>query len=178
MRILLYTLLLSASCALNADAINGPGKEHEIKAAIIYHILHFVNWPEKSVSLSKKKLVLGILGENPFGDMFDSVRGESIFGKRFDIRFIPSPLSYDKVAGCHALYISQSETEQLTQIISILKGSGAITISDIEQFIDRGGMVGLVPTGGKIRFEINKTSIDGEKIKIAARVLRLATRLR
>ena len=151
--------------------------EDEIKAAIIYHILHFATWPEKDSS-PKKKIVLGILGTNPFGRAFDSIRGESIFGKKLEIKDFGHSLSAAEMAECHALYIGFSEARNLSQTLSALHGANVLTLSDIHHFTDHGGMVGLVKVDNKIRFEINKTASDREHIKIAAKVLRLAVTIK
>ena len=161
-----------------ADEAGQKNGENEIKAAITYHILHFASWPEKSPSYLKKRLVLGILGANPFGQAFDSLRGESIFGKKLEIKEFGEFPSMDEIAECHVLYISSSEADNLPKILSALQGASVLTVSDIHKFTDQGGMIGLIKVSNRIRFEINKTVSDREEIRIAAKVLRLAVRIK
>jgi hypothetical protein len=58
---------------------------------------------------------------------------------------------------CRILFISASEESQLKQILGALEGMSVLTVSDLPQFSQRGGMVQFVLDSKKVRFEVNLT---------------------
>jgi hypothetical protein len=76
--------------------------------------------------------------------------------------------------GCHMLFVSATGKKQRTQILESLRGTGALTVSDVEGFAEQGGMINLVMREGKVQFEINHKAATQEGLVISARLLSLA----
>ena len=55
-------------------------------------------------------------------------------------------------ATCRELFISSSETKQLTEILSNLGKLGVLTVSDMPEFVQQGGMVQFVMAEERVRF--------------------------
>jgi hypothetical protein len=53
------------------------------------------------------------------------------------------------------IFIGLTEKKHLGPILSSVKGAGALTVSDVENFSSSGGMIGFVFDVDRIRFEIN-----------------------
>ena len=52
-------------------AQESPPTEYQLKAAFLLNFAKFVEWPRVAFAEAGSPLVLGILGENPFGDALD-----------------------------------------------------------------------------------------------------------
>ncbi|MGD0553320.1 MAG: YfiR family protein [Sedimentisphaerales bacterium] len=93
MRRLLGPILVLLTCLLVADAYpeskSAQYKEYEVKAAFMYNFLKFVDWPEEKMASNDNQIIIGIIGEDPFGSAADilkdkKVEDRDVVIKRFD----------------------------------------------------------------------------------------------
>src|SRR5688572_2456800 len=60
-----------------APAQPAPAKEYQVKAVFLYNFAQFVEWPTTAFPTAETPLVIGVLGDDPFGGYLDeTVRGE------------------------------------------------------------------------------------------------------
>src|SRR5579862_6488787 len=53
--------------------------EYQLKAAFLYNFTKFVDWPPKALPVTDAPIVIGIVGDDPFGNEIDDlVRGEVV----------------------------------------------------------------------------------------------------
>src|SRR4051794_31583902 len=69
--------------AFLAGTSNSPAqstaKEYQVKAIFLFNFAQFVKWPSNAFPESQTPLVIGVLGEDPFGSYLDdAVRGETV----------------------------------------------------------------------------------------------------
>jgi hypothetical protein len=79
---------------------------------------------------------------------------------------------------CRVLYISASEDGRLKEILAGLDKSGVLTVSDIPQFSQRGGMIQFVLVGNKLRFEVNLTNAQTAGLTLSSDLLKVAVAVR
>jgi hypothetical protein len=79
---------------------------------------------------------------------------------------------------CHVLFVSDSELERLDTILGAVKGTHVLTVSDIPQFLRRGGMIQFTRQGGRLRFEINLPATQEARLMISSDLLRVASAVR
>ena len=117
-----------------------------------------------------------VLGEDPFGQALDAtLAGETIGNQRVAARRISSPqMSGD----CQILFISSSEANRLNRIIEALDKSAVLTVSDIPQFSQRGGMIQFVLEENRIRFEVNLAATQRAGLTLSSELLKVATVVR
>lgn len=150
--------------------------EYELKAAYLYNFARFVEWPAASESAKNASFAICVIGQDPFGTALDGVVArETIDGKPVITKRIAKP---QDAAACRVLYISSSEDSQLKAILSALDKSGVLTVSDIPQFSQRGGMIEFVPEGSRIRFEVNLASAEDAGLILSSDLLKVATSVR
>ena len=144
--------------------------EYQVKAAYLFNFAHFVTWP--SQESSRTPLVIGILGDDPFGSYLDeAVRGQKVINRPLTIqRFRRST----ELRNCNILFISQSEKDRATQIISSLKGRSILTVSDMDGFADSGGMIQFITAQNKIRVRINLNAVKAANMKVSSKLLSVA----
>ena len=64
-----------------AAAQSGGFSEYDVKAAFLYNFGKFIQWPTNAFASANAPLVIGIYGNNPFGQNIASVvRGKKING--------------------------------------------------------------------------------------------------
>src|SRR5690348_14171777 len=146
--------------------------EYELKAAMLYNLTRFVEWPASAYADAQAPTVLCILGQDPFGGSLASiVSKQAVNGRRTEIRHI----SNDKeTRGCHVVYVSSSERKNIVPILSTLKGASVLTVGEMAQFAVRGGMIQFSLEEKQVRFEINLEAASEADLKISSRLLVLA----
>ena len=170
-RILVLALILIVCFRCGGTAESPP--EYKFKAAYLFHFTQFVEWPSNVFTDAKSPLIIGILGENPFGNELENgLRDKTVDGRPIKTRIIQSPA--EARTNCHVLFISASEKQKEREIIQSLEGASILTVGETEDFTDSGGMIKFVSVDKRIRFEIKDETAKKAGLKIRAKLLTLA----
>jgi hypothetical protein len=136
--------------------------EYELKAAVLVQFLNFVKWPGGASD------TIGILGDDPFGDKLDKVRGRTK---------IKHGGSAEELKTCKIVFVSKSERGNVGAILASLADAHVLTVSDSDGFARQGGVIGLVMLGGGVRFEINESSEHRAGLTIGSKIKQYAIRI-
>jgi hypothetical protein len=165
-------LALLSSFALAAAVQAAEPREFEIKAVFLFNFAEFVDWPVEAFREAQSPLVIGILGEDPFGAYLDdAVRGEKVRNRTLVVRRFSR---VEDVSECQILFISGSEDTRLEQILASLKGRSILTVSDLDGFSRMGGMIRFVTEKSRIRLKINLEAAKAAGLTISSKLLRPA----
>ena len=162
-------LLLAPSLGLTETEVAG---EYQVKAAYIYHFAKFIEWPSDAPGSAAQTLTVCVLGKSPFGKALGAISGKTVRGRRVMITHINR---IEELEACEILFVSPSEKPKLSQILASVSSRPILTISDIKRFASAGGMIGFVPAGDRIRFEINQRAAQRSGLRSSAQLLKLAT---
>jgi len=155
-----------------AFAENSPAKEYRLKAAFLFNFAGFAEWPAATLPVGDAPMVIGVLGENPFdGFLEDTVRGEKINGHPLAVQFYHSA---GEAQACQILFISASEAGHLDADLAGLKGKSILTVSDLQDFARRGGIIQMATENNKIRLKINLSSAKQSGVVLSSKLLRPA----
>jgi hypothetical protein len=156
-----------------APAESGVSKEYQVKAAFLFKTLQFVEWPDAAFPEPKTPIGIGILGNDPFGNLLDQVvAGETIRNRGITIQ--RSKRLEDLIKKNHVLFISKTEKGQIEPILASLGNAPILTVSEIEGFAERGGMVNFFVEGKRVKLEINPEAARRCGLRISSQLLRLA----
>jgi len=173
MRLLLVSALLFLGSAQVRSAQAPTAPEYRVKATFLFQFAQFVDWPAQAFPASAAPLVIGILGEDPFGSFLDeTVRDEKSNEHPLAIERYPRLAD---VKNPHVLFVSQPETGRMGEIAAALKGRNILTVGEADNFADSGGMVQFVTQENRIRLRINLGAAKTANLTISSRLLRLAT---
>ena len=169
-------VVVAVVCAFNGVptlyAQHSSPTEYEVKAAYLYKLGKFVEWPDKVTPSTEDSFAICVLGKDPFGTTFDTtIAGESINGKKVVIKRLAKP--HDAVS-CRILFISSSEEGRLREILADLSKTSVLTVSDMPQFARRGGMVEFVVDSNRVRFGVNLTSAERAGLTLSSQLLKVA----
>jgi hypothetical protein len=168
--IVLFVLLLSSGLSLLAET--APPAEYQLKAVFLFNFAQFVEWPPEAFPEAQTPLIIGVLGEDPFGIYLDdTVRGEKVNNRPLIVQRYHR---LDEIKTCHILFVSQSEANRLEPIFTSLKGRNTLTVSDAVGFAQRGGMIRFVTERNKIRLRINLEAAKAANLTISSKLLRPA----
>ncbi|MDB4793600.1 YfiR family protein [Methylacidiphilales bacterium] len=146
-------------------------KEYQIKAAFLFNFAQFVQWPATAFPETDAPFCIGILGDDPFGDVLeDMIQGETINHHKLVVH---RSARFEDLEDCQLIFISKSEAAQLPDILSKLDSKPILTVSEIDSFAENGGAIDFYLQGNKVRFEINPSSAQRCGLKISSQLLSL-----
>lgn len=165
---------LLATPALHAQ--NPKPTDYDVKAAYLYNFGRFVEWPEKVAATQSSSFTVCVFGQDPFGRSLDAtLSGETIGGRLIVAKRISSE---EESGNCQILFLSLTDDSRLNRIIADLDKKAVLTVSDMPQFVKRGGMIQFVLEGKKVRFEVNLTATQHAGLTLSSELLKVATAVR
>jgi hypothetical protein len=162
-------LLLPGVLELPVQSASTP--EYQVKAIFLFNFAQFVEWPPTAFPDRQTPLVIGILGQDPFGAYLDeTVRGEKVNNRPLTIRRYRR---VEEIQTCHVLFISRSEEGRLDQILASLKYRKILTVADGDSAAQSSVMIRFVTQQNKIRLRINPEAAKAANLTISSKLLRL-----
>lgn len=143
--------------------------EYSIKTAFIYNFARFTEWPERSDILK-----VCIYGKDPFNKKIDKIDGKKANNRTIKV---VRTRSLEEVKTCDIAFLNiiPPERRLFERVLKTLKGAHVLTISDADDVVDFGVMIGLtVDDNDNVRFDINLFQANQEKIKISSKIIDLA----
>lgn len=170
-RVTAVALLIAAGLFRGPCALAAPTAQ-QVEAVFLFYFSQFVDWPAGSFADQSSPIVIGVLGNDPFdGSLDQAVAGERVNGRPVVVRRLKTLAD---ASGCHILYISSSESAQLAQILSTLKGRNVLTVSDVDHFVQSGGMIRFELVDQHVRLRINPQAAQAAGLKLSSKLLRAA----
>jgi len=160
--------------SLLATSIPAPAQmkasEFDLKAAIIINMVMFVEWPQREAPPSDDTLTVCFIDNSPVAKALANAQGKSIRNKTISIR----KATLETVSGCHVVYVSPTERDQLQDLTTRLQSTPVLIAGDSPDYLRRGVMLNLELSEGHIIFDINQSSARKAGLQISSKALRLA----
>ncbi|MCZ6872572.1 MAG: YfiR family protein [bacterium] len=169
--IVMIVVCVVASGTLNTQPAHASLREYKLKAAFLYNFVKFVKWPTAAFADTNTPIVIGVLGEDPFGVALEAIENKTIGGRQLVIKRYKG---LQDLEPSHILFISSSERARLPQILVNLKGASVLTVGEMVQFAQSGGIINFTRRKNKIRLEINLDAAKRAGLKISSQLLKLA----
>lgn len=170
----LMLILVGPLCLASTDAHAqaAASKEYQIKAACLLNFIQFIEWPPAAFAEPASPLIVGVLGEDPFGDALEQTfQDEPMQGRPVVVK---RSRQFDDLKNCHLLFIGRSEKEHLAEILKVTSAFSTLTVSETDGFAQSGGIINFYIDGGKIRFEINPDAAQRSGLKVGSQLLKRA----
>jgi YfiR/HmsC-like len=151
-------------------------KEYNVKAVTLYAFGRYVTWPESSFETPDSPFVIGVVGENPFGDALDQIAAKKTVGKRpILVRMLTSPSDY---ARCHILFVPGAVSHEAeAKLFQQVAGKPILLVGESNGFAERGGIINFYQSGANIRFELNPDKASEAQLSFDAKLLSLGTKV-
>ena len=186
----LMTALALAGLLAGAPAARAEGEVNpaEMEAAYLPHIAEFTTWPEGSFADPGAPLVIGVAGKDRSGVagiLRRRIEGKGLSAQKRPIvvRKLPDagPASRRdfeaRLGECHLLFLSGSEGEKWPELRAILDRKAIVTVSEIEGFARRGGMIEFAfdAAKGRVRMYIDVEAVKRAGLRLSSKLLDLKT---
>jgi TonB family protein len=165
-------LAVSALCASSVAQVQ-TASAYQVEAAYLYNFAKFTEWPKQSLPDGSSSLVIGVVGGD--GEFIEVLKG-TVTGKAIGTHILTvkhlSPT--DDLRSCHLLFFPSSERKRIQAEIAGLGRASILLVGEEEGFLHQGGMINLVLENGRIRFEVDRASLDRANLHLSPKLLALA----
>jgi hypothetical protein len=166
----LSVLALSAGGAHSAAPAQPT--EYALKSVFLYNFCRFMEWPNSAFSSPNDPLVIGVVGEDPFGTLLnEAVEGETYHGHPIRIEHYHSPRDIKR---CQVLFVARSEAGHTKEILAAVAGKSIVTVGETDGFLDMGGMIALTADRNRVRLRVNPANLRAANIDVSSKLLRVA----
>ena len=163
-----------AAAIIVATLTPGVGKtasnEGLIKAAFVFNFIKFIDWPSSAFEAPNTPIKLCIWGNSPVVAAIGSLNDKKAKNRIINIL---RPQEIRDIAQCHVLFVASASQSKLKDLLGATDGKAILTVSDVQNFAQRGGVISLFVSGGKMRFAINRDAASRSELRISSQLLKL-----
>lgn len=144
----------------------------DLKASYLTKLPLFLTWPEGVFSDRTAPVVIGILGDDPFGPAFEAaLRPMRVDGRPYEVRRYAD---LSRIEGCHILYLGKSEQGRVAEVLKAVGNRPVLTVGDFPGFAAAGGMFNFILEEGRVRFECNREALLRGGVKASGKLLQIS----
>ena len=150
-----------------ADA-PATGDEYDVKAAFLYNLAKFVEWPQEKLKADDSPFVIGVMGHEAVEHVRAVVREKAIDKHRIVVRLLNGT---DGLKDCHVLFVARSDKQRTAEVMAAAENASILTFGETEDFLDAGGMIRFYLENDNLRIEIASRSVRQASLVIKANAL-------
>jgi hypothetical protein len=172
----LKRVVMHALCAmllLAGGAAPAAVDEAALKAAIVYNLLHFIDWPGEAAPASGGLLTLCVESGTSLLPPLQALQGRPVRQARLALREL-QPL--DSPRRCHAVY-AEAGGRLLATLRRQPGDASLLVISDEERKDNDGVCVHLALEAGRVVFDVDMALARRSGLQFSSRLLRLARKV-
>ncbi|MEO5754623.1 MAG: YfiR family protein [Chthoniobacterales bacterium] len=146
--------------------------EYALKSVFLYNFCRFIDWPDSAFSSRRDPLIIGVVGEDPFGPLLEeAIAGETYHGREIEVAHFRDA---QQIGECHLLFVGQTNTELYDQILAAVVGRHVVTVGETDNFLDHGGMIALTAEQNRVRLRINSAALRATRLNVSSKLLQVA----
>lgn len=150
-----------------------PFDENEVKAAVIYNLLLFVQWPARTTPAGNFRFC--VLDNGALTTALRRHERRTVAGQALEISRIGG--AAEELDTCVAVLVETGNPGVLTRLGVLARGRALLVIADGAGAVDRGAMIGLRTDGGRVTFDIDHGAMKRSGLTPSSKILRLARTL-
>jgi TonB family protein len=166
-RLSAIVLALALLVSLSGIGSSQSQDERAVRAAYIFNLVKFVEWPEE-----KPEIVIGFLGNRATGEFLQKMLdGKKSNSKSIRVMLFPTDAEFQN---CSILYVTDLPASRMHSILDKVAKKNVLTVGDADSFAQEGGVIGLVKMGEQIRMQLNPDAVRRTGLKINPLLLHVA----
>jgi len=169
MSVVLLSLLLVPPPARAQEA----ELEYKLKAAFLYNFLKMNEWPAHKYTPPQPAMIVACLEDDPAAPALARALEARTLGGR-PIKFV-TLRDTDDWRHCHLLFLSRARKTTVEDLLARLKNAPVLTVSEVDGFAQRGGMINFVRHERTFRFEVNLEAAERAKLRLSSDLSNMAT---
>jgi len=162
---------VALACPVAAQA--QESLEIAVKAAYLYKLAPFVDWPAAATHSAGAPFTVCVVGDDPFGPVLDrAVAGQKVGDRPIGVRRLATA-AHD--SPCDIAFLGGSRAQSVKDELSVLHGAPVLTVTDGGTAT---GIVDFALTQGRVRFRVDDQAAAEDGLTISSKLLSLAVSVR
>ncbi len=139
------------------------------KAVYLYNFSKYFDWPSDYKS---GNFIIGLIGKpSLYNELATMASTKSIGSQKFEIKIFEN---LESVSRCHMLYVPSETNLPLAKVLGKIKGQSTLLITEKEGYAKQGATINFVVQNNKVKFELNKSTINKYELKVSSSLESLA----
>jgi len=143
-------------------------QNEKLKVVFIYNFTKYISWP---AAQSQGDFVIGVLGSPTMSKELVAYAGNRKVGTR-SIKVVDFA-SAGSMQNCHIVYVPGSKNGSLGSVIAKYQQKAVVVVADSPGAINNGVAINFVFVGGKQQFEVKKSNLEKNGLKVNSQLLKL-----
>lgn len=166
--------------AERAALVPSVAPEYSVKAGYLLRFPAYVEWPTGTFASAMDPVVIGVLGQNPFGEEPKKIPGDAKNNRRpVEIRVVKT---LAEAEGCAVIFIPRNSDGVVLDWLELLRQRPVLTVTDSESGLAMGAVLAFVLEKNsvgetKVRFLVNQPAARAAGLQIGAELLRSAKKV-
>jgi hypothetical protein len=141
--------------------------DYKAYTLFLYNFMKYIEWPN-----TDGDFIIGVVGESPVKKELEELsKIKKAKGKQIVVINIITP---NDARLCNMVYIPSSESAELKPILEKIKGKAVLVVAEREGLAKKGAAISfVVDDDDALKFDINKSVLDSQSLKIAHLLLQL-----
>ena len=142
--------------------------EYDLKAAFIFNLAKFIQWPAGRFAREDSPLVIGVVGDAALDRFTRTLQDRTIDKHKLVVRRVEQP---KELPECHLLFISRTGERQVADLVEASRTEKVLMVGETDQFLELGGMILFTLESDELRLQINDRRIRSAGLNITASAL-------
>ena len=153
-------------------ADNEVSLEHRVKAAFLYKIAGYVEWPEKVFPAKDTPLAIGVAGAEPLAEELARIAKDRRANDRA-IR-VKRVKFQEALDGLHVIFVGREHRNRVKELVPGALQRSGLVVTEWESALTQGSMVNFIIVDGRVRFEVALETAHKAGLKLSSRLLAVA----
>jgi YfiR/HmsC-like len=154
-------------CARDVQAQDTP----TVRLGFVLNFARYVEWPEATLKPGEPMYICLAPGDAAMVEKLGELAKQTVQNRQVQVKSLMQPSDMDN---CKILYLPAELPTPLAAWLTAASKTRALTVSDLPDFADQGGMIGLVSVNGRYRFDVNLGNARQANLRISAYLFKLA----
>jgi hypothetical protein len=165
-------LIAAAGLALAQDAVTAAA--HSVKAAYLFKLPGYVDWPEGRFDSPDSALTIAVLNDDAVADALATITvGRTVNGRPVVVRRLQSDTDLD---GVHVLFYKGLGEARSDGIVTSAATHNILTVTDLQTDVDD-SVIDFVTVNGRVRFEVRLDAAERNGLRLNSGLLNVASRV-
>lgn len=145
-----------------------------VKAAYLFKLPAYVEWPPESFERADSALVVGIIGSDEVAAALATLTaGRAVNSRAVVVRRLDADA---ELAGVHVLFLGNVAREGVERIAAAAAARNILTVADSKATAEV-SVIEFVAASGKVRFEVRLDAAERNGLRLHAGLLNVAARV-
>jgi hypothetical protein len=149
--------------------------EHRVKAAFLYKITGYVEWPNTSFPQTSTPVTIGIVGAEPLAvELSRILTGRTPQNRPITVKRLKAN---EPLNGLHILFVGREQSGQLGQLVPRAQQRSILVVTESDGALAHGSAINFVIVEGRVRFEVSLASARKSGLNLSSRLLAVAQQI-